>query len=199
MRSAEPRQGLCTVILAAGGSRRLGQPKQLVKLKGEPLVLRALRGAQEATPGRVVLVLGAHGLRIRALLRRRAHGPTVLVDNGRWREGMASSLQRGLRALPADCRAALLLLVDQPGVTGQSLERLIRGWLDSPGRLAAARYGDRLGVPAIIPRRYWGALTGLAGDAGARSLLRRNAAAALGIPMPEAAWDVDEPGDLAGL
>ncbi len=187
------------MILAAGGSRRLGQPKQLLKLRGEALLCRALHLAHGLTPGRVVVVVGAQRLRIRLFLRRWPGPRTRVVDNARWRNGMASSLQRGLGALPARCRAALLLLVDQPGLQHHSLEQLTQRWRQHPRHLIAAYYNGRPGVPAIVPRRYWSELKTLSGDRGARALLRARRAELIAVPMPEAAWDIDRPADLARL
>lgn len=190
---------LYTVILAAGGSTRLGQPKQLLKKHGEPLLLRSLRIAHEVTPGRVVVVLGAQRVRLRLMLRRWSGPATVVVDNGHWREGMAGSLNRGLRAVPQHCDAALLMLVDQPGITPASLHRLARIARQHPSQLVAAYYSDRPGVPAIIPRRYWRELMGLKGDQGARQLLRARQADLTTVCLPEADWDIDQPADLLTL
>lgn len=190
---------LYTVILAAGGSRRLGQPKQLLRKQRETLLLRSLRIAHGITPHRVVLVLGAQRLRLRLAIGRWHCPPTRIVDNGRWPDGMGTSLDQGLRALPPACGAALLLLVDQPGITRRGLQPLLRVARRHPQKLVASWYSGRPGVPAIIPRRYWRELRRLGGDQGARGLLRSRRSELVTVPMPEAAWDIDEPGDLASL
>jgi molybdenum cofactor cytidylyltransferase len=190
---------LYTVVLAAGGSRRLGRPKQLLKTRRRNLLIAALIKAHSLTPGRVVLVLGAHRLRLRLMLRRWSGPATRVVDNGAWRTGMASSLRRGLAALPPDCAASLLLLVDQPAIDVEALHELARVARTRPGKLVAALYNGHAGVPAIIPRRYWRELRKLRGDQGARSLLRSRDADVLTVPMPQASWDIDEPADLATL
>ncbi len=187
------------MILAAGGSRRLGRPKQLLKHRGAALLVRALRLAHDMTPGRVVVVLGAQRLRLRLLVRRHQRAPTRLVHNGAWQTGMAGSLRRGLDALPASCGAALLLVVDQPGISRAALARLLAAASRRPGRLVAATYGGRPGVPAVIPRRYWRELRRLGGDQGARRLLRRHGARVIQVELPEAAWDIDVPEDAARL
>jgi molybdenum cofactor cytidylyltransferase len=189
---------LWCVLLAAGGSRRLGKPKQLVRLRSRALLLRAADAASAVAPGRVVVVLGAHALKLQALLRR--HGARVRIAyNPRWREGMASSLSAGVKALPVDARAALFTLTDQPHVTSRSLRRLVRIWQARPGIPAAARYCGHIGVPAILPRRELAALHRLQGDLGARVLLRTANREITLVDMPEAALDIDTAEDLRRL
>jgi CTP:molybdopterin cytidylyltransferase MocA len=187
------------VLLAAGGSSRLGRPKQLVRRRLRPLLLHALaaaRGSRFADED-VVVVLGAEAPRLRALLRR--HAPRVRVAaNALWATGLASSLRAGLAAAPRGAAAALVLLVDQPNVDAAALRRLVGAWRRRPSVPAAAYYSDRAGVPAILPRRAWREVRALAGDAGARALLRAADAITL-VAMPEAALDVDTPADLARL
>ena len=186
---------LWSLVLAAGGSRRLGTPKQLLRIRGERLLSRTINAAEAVTPGRVVVVVGAEALKLRLLIRRH-HPRTHTVDNSRWADGMAGSLRVGLAVLPQGAVAALLLLSDQPEVGEASLRRLIQAWRRRPGKAAAAAYGDVVGVPAILPRALWREARQLRGDAGARGLLRMGQTVATAVDMPEAAWDIDSPADL---
>jgi molybdenum cofactor cytidylyltransferase len=173
-------------------------PKQLVRRRTRPLIVSAIAALRGALDGsEVIVVLGASALRMRALLRRQA--PLVrTVGNARWRSGLASSLQAGLRAVPRDARAVLVTLVDQPNVDAATLRRLLVAWRRRPGVPAAAHYSGRAGVPAVLPRRIFRALHALAGDAGARAVLRDASALTL-VEMPEAELDVDTREDLARL
>jgi len=189
---------LWSVILAAGGSRRLGTSKQLLRLRSRPLISLAVEAAEAATPGRVLVVLGAQSLRLRILLRRH-HPDTYTIGNTEWPSGMASSLNVGLTALPRKASAALILLVDQPGVDARLLQRLVGAWSHRPSQAAASRYDGRLGVPAILPRRLWAQAKKLTGDVGARTLLRDGERATTVVSMPEAAVDIDTEQDLAQL
>src|SRR6185436_254375 len=121
--AARGRPRIACVLLAAGGSSRLGTPKQLARLRTRPLILEALAAARGAVDGAAILVvLGSSSQRLRMLLRR--HAPDVrCVLNPRWEAGLATSLQAGLRGLPADTDAVLVTLVDQPDVDAAALRR----------------------------------------------------------------------------
>jgi molybdenum cofactor cytidylyltransferase len=186
------------VLLAAGGSRRLGFPKQLLRHRGQTLLARALTAADSALPNStLIVVLGAHSLRLRALARRTAPRARI-VENRSWAAGLATSLRTGLTAAPPHVSAALVLLVDQPNVAAPALRRLLAAWRRRPRVPAAALYGGNPGVPAVLPRRSWRALRNETGDRGARALLR-NAPALTLVEMPEAALDIDTAGDRAQL
>jgi CTP:molybdopterin cytidylyltransferase MocA len=157
------------------------------------LVARAALGPHAS----IVVVLGADALRLRALLRRAAPDARIAL-NARWRSGLASSLQTGISALPARTDAVLVLLADQPDVNARAVRRLIAAWRSRPAAPAAARYGRRVGVPAILPRDSWRGVRALEGDVGARALLRGRKDVTF-VAMPEAAFDVDTPRDLARL
>lgn len=176
----------------------MGRPKQLVRYRGRPLLLHAVAAARSALPfAPLIVVVGAHALRMRAALRH-ADARALVVGNPHWREGMSSSLRAGIAAVPRGARAALVMLVDQPHIDAGSLERLLRAWRRRPNSPAAARYAGRAGAPAILPRRGFRALASLDGDSGARALLRGSGTPTL-VDMPEAAFDVDTAADLAAL
>jgi molybdenum cofactor cytidylyltransferase len=136
-------------------------------------------------------------LRSRRALRRGPWRPT-LIYNGRWREGLATSLHAGLAALPKTASAALVMLCDQPLIDAAAIGRLVRTWRMQPVRAAAAAYAGRVGVPAILPRKLWRQASRLRGDVGARALLGELPNLAR-VPMPEALFDVDTPEDLDRL
>jgi molybdenum cofactor cytidylyltransferase len=183
------------VVLAAGGSSRLGRPKQLLRRGGKPLLLEACEAANAVAPGRVVVVLGADGLRLRRLLKQRKF-PGIAVHNSRWRDGMSSSLRRGLGALPPACAAALIVLCDQPQVRAKQLRALHLAWLRRPRQAAAAAYGGAIGVPAVLPRRLWPRAGTDDANEGARAMLRRSPQITC-VAMPEAQLDIDTPADAS--
>ena len=186
------------MVLAAGGSDRLGQPKQLLRRRSNTLLFQTTALAQRITPGRVTVVLGAHHLRLRRILNQ-SGCKAKSVYNRHWQAGMAGSLLLGLGALPAQAEAALVLLCDQALVDFRDLCRLTKAWRGRPDRPAAAAYSDQLGVPAIIPARCWPSLTTLTGDRGAGPWLNARSQSVTRISMPSAAFDVDTPSQLVQL
>jgi len=189
---------VAAVLLAAGGSRRLGFPKQLVRWRARPLLAHALHAIRTALPeSTLVVVLGAQALRLRSVVRRVDPAATIVV-NPRWNDGVSTSLRTGIAAVPHGARAILVTLADQPHVDGRALRRLLRAWRRKPGIPAAARYGVNAGVPAVLPRNAWRAVRSLTGDRGARDLLRA-ARSLTSVDLPEARLDIDTSADLGML
>ena len=152
------------------------------------------RVALAGHPAGCVVVLGAYAAR----MRRELAGLKVrIVVNARWRDGLSRSLAAGVAALPPDARCVLVLLADQAALGPAELELLSAAWRRSPRRIVAARIGDTLGPPAILPRTAFAAIKRLRGDQGARDLLRDPARRTVGIELPAAAYDVDRRSDVA--
>ncbi|WP_405242722.1 nucleotidyltransferase family protein [Lentisalinibacter salinarum] len=199
---------LFALVLAAGGSRRLGAPKQLLTFGGEALVRRALRLAAGPCGGRSLLVLGAEYTRV---LEAAGEVARYFVVNEHWQRGLSSSLVLGVECLPDDCDGLLVLLTDQPLVDETDLARLAAAWRSRPDAIAASRYGGRggnecgddggdiLGVPAIFPRRLFPELRALTGDRGARPLIERHRHEVIAVECRRAATDIDTPADAAAL
>ncbi len=174
------------IVLAAGASTRLGQPKQLVRLAGELLLERAVRVATEAALEPVIVVLGAGAEEIR---KQWTPGAAQVVLNPAWAEGMGSSLSAGVLALPPGSDAVVVLTCDQPAVTAGHLRRLVEHCHRAP---VASRYGERRGVPACFPASSFSQLVRMEGDRGARGLLRDAEA----IELPGGELDIDSPAAL---
>jgi len=196
---------LFALILAAGGSRRLGAPKQLLTFGGEPLVRRALRLAAGACAGRSLLALGAEYARV---LEAAGEAARYFVVNERWQQGLSTSLALGIRCLPDHCDGVLVLLTDQPLVGEADVARLAASWRSRPDAIAASRYGgdvgsddgeEVLGVPAIFPRRLFPELRSVTGDRGARPVIERHRHEVIAVDCPQAATDIDTPADAAAL
>ena len=150
------------ILLAAGSGSRLGQPKALVEIGGEPLVRRGvgLLSGGGATP--VVVVTGAVALNLPGVL---------VVHNPDWPTGMGSSLSAGLRTVPAGCDAAVVALVDQPLISSEAVRRLIAAHR-AGASVAVAAYTGVPRNPVLLAREHWDAVTALAvGDVGARPFL----------------------------
>ena len=178
------------VILAAGASRRLGRPKQLVELGGESLLRRTVRAAL-AGCAQVLVVVGSRAEEMAANL---AGLPVTRAANDAWEEGMASSIRAGIRALPAGAEAALFLVCDQIAVDGALVLRLLEARRARPDAVVACGYSGTRGIPSVFPAWCFPELLDLRGDRGARGLL--SGAAVEVVPFPEGDTDVDCPEDL---
>ncbi len=183
---------IVAIVLAAGGSRRLGQPKQLLRIAGQPLVRRAALAALASQATRVLVVTGAHAERVEAALAGLAV-ETVRCLN--WESGLAASLHAGISAALARSEASvLLLLTDQPAVDAPLLDALIARHRAGYA-LAASHYCDAPGVPAIFAPRFARELLACEGDRGAKALLLREREQLTVVPFPDGALDVDTPDD----
>lgn len=189
-------RGLHVVVLAAGASSRLGQPKQLVKLGGRPALHTVVSNAVAVAGQSVTVVLGAHAQDMTRLL---AHSPASVIVNRHWEEGIASSLRYGLAAVPSTSTAVLVMLGDQVAVTADDLKRLINAWKGHDTVIAASVYQGHVGVPAIFPQWCFTELRELRGDRGARLILERHSQRLAHVQMPNAAIDLDTPEDLIAL
>ena len=186
---------LHAVLLAAGGSSRLGRAKQLLTFTDERLVHRAARLLTGVTP-HVTVVTGAKAGEVEAAIADLDVAP---VHNARWREGVGGSIALAARQFEVDTRAVLILLCDQYGIGEEQLDVLVRAWREQPGRIAAARWGERFGPPVIFPAQFFPRLQRLRGDLGARQLLVEERARVNFVDLPRAALDVDDAADLARM
>lgn len=186
---------LAALVLAAGASSRLGQPKQLVEFEGERLLDRAIRLAHQAGASPVFVVLGADFERILEALTSNPYQPRILVNKA-WSSGMASSLRLGAAAAErAGVDDLLVLACDQPAVTAEHLLRLTE--VSKREHVVASYYWERRGIPALFPEFAFHALQDLQGDTGARELLQDDAV--LTVALPGGEFDVDTPQDLLRL
>jgi CTP:molybdopterin cytidylyltransferase MocA len=151
------------ILLAAGEGSRLGRPKALVEIGGQPLARRGVALLRDGGAAPVVVVSGAVAVDL----------PGVLgVHNPDWRSGMGSSLAAGLGAVPDGCDAAVVALVDQPLIGPEAVRRLIAAH-EAGARVAVAAYHGVTRNPVLIAREHWAAVIALAvGDTGARPFLR---------------------------
>lgn len=177
------------LVLAAGGARRFGSPKQLAPLHGRPLLEHVLAALAAAPLDRVLVVLGAHAEEVRA--RVDLHGAEPVLAAG-WEEGMATSLRAGLAALPG-ADAVVVALGDMPGLRPATVAALLahRG---APALAVRATYAGRPGHPVLLERPLLDRAAELRGDEGFRPLLA-------GIEVREVACagdpaDVDTPEEL---
>ncbi len=186
---------LAALILAAGASTRLGQPKQLLRYQGELLVERAVRIAREAGADPVFVVLGANHSPIFEVLSALEPRVRVLLNQG-WADGMGHSIALGAAAAERNGADDLLVLTcDQILVTPEHLRRLVE--LSHRDHVVASTYAGHRGVPALFPEFSFHALQELHGDRGARDLLQQEDV--LAVPLAGGEIDIDTPADLRAL
>lgn len=177
------------IILAAGESKRLGHPKQLVRFRGKTLIENACNTAAEVCRP-VAVVLGANAELIEPCVPKGA----IVVRNERWAEGMASSITTGLSAIENECDLVILMSCDQPLVTPELLRKLA----NARGVVATA-YNGTLGIPAMFSAMFFSALHALTGTEGAKKILLKCGEIVTPVGAPEAAFDVDTPADVERL
>ena len=184
------------VVLAAGGSVRFGSTKQLLDFEGESLVGRAVHLAEQVCGDRSVLVVGSDWKKVVA-----ACGPQrgFFVRNDNYASGMAGSIVCGVRAVASVADAVLLIMADQPLITSDHLNSLIREWSKSADDIIVSEYAGVHGPPVIFPAHFFDKLMKLEGDQGARPLLSDPAHSIKGLAFEAAAIDIDTPEDLENL
>lgn len=191
---------IAAIVLAAGGSARLGRSKQLLRFRGESLVRRAASTALAAGCRPVLVVLGADADAVRAEL---AGSPVRIVVHEDWSSGgIGGSIRRGAEALSgpeSEIEGVILLTVDQYLLDTSVLAELLGRFDGIPGRVVAAGYAETHGVPAVFSASLLPELRSLSGARGARSLIRRQAALCRSVRWEAGAVDVDRPEDLAEL
>jgi CTP:molybdopterin cytidylyltransferase MocA len=197
MSSNPPPLRFGIVVLAAGASTRMGEPKQLLPFSGRPLLVRAVEAALASSAWPVVVVLGAHAQQIRPLLAR---FPVLVAENPAWAEGMASSLRTGIATLPQFSRSlhgALVALCDQPAFSAGVVDQLVARQRATGRSIVATRYHGRNGAPALFLRGHFPTLTTLTGEEGARALLNAASDEIASVDLPALATDLDTPADYA--
>ena len=184
---------IAAVVLAAGRSARLGRPKQLVPIDGEPLVHRAARAALDAGCRPVAVVLGAESDSVGAAV---ADLPVLPVSNPDWAHGVGTSIACGMRAAAAHRPAGCIVLpCDQPRLTARVLAALIERFLRGDAQAVACAYGGTVGAPVLFTPALFDRLSALTGDSGAKRVLRGCAPLAV-VDFPGGELDIDTEADL---
>lgn len=187
------------IVLAAGASTRLGQPKQLLQINGESLLHRTARLAAESGCAPIFVVLGFEADR----MRQELHGlPVQVVINPVWQSGIGLSLHCGVSAVmneSPELQKTLVLLCDQPSLSAEILLSLLRTSAKAKSLITASRYATRSGVPAIFDRQLYPDLLKIEGDQGARAVIQRYAEQTSTVEFPGGIIDIDTPEDLANL
>lgn len=182
------------IILAAGGSTRLGRPKQFLTFAGRTLLARSVEAAAGCSP--IIVVTGRDGSRVEEALHDHA---IRIVHNARWKSGIGSSIRAGLERvleLAPGLEALVILVCDQPYVTAETVTalRIARAKEQTP--IVACAYGGGAGVPALFTRPLFSALRSLGDDSGAKEIIRSRGYPVATVPFPEGVCDIDTEADV---
>ncbi|MHB8829561.1 MAG: nucleotidyltransferase family protein [Syntrophales bacterium] len=161
---------ISAIVLAAGESKRMGQPKQMLPWQGETLLRRVLKNVLRSNANEIILVLGHEAEKIKGSL---IEFPIKIVINRDYKQGMASSLRQGLLAMDPASEAFLVILADQPGIGSDIINRVIRGFQQADPKRGICRpvcHGLQ-GHPVLIGIQHLPEALQLQGDVGARQIL----------------------------
>ena len=160
------------VILAAGQGRRMGKPKQLLPLGGEAMVLHVARNACKAGFDKVIVITGAYEAEVKQVLEGL---PLQVIYNEEWEQGQATSVKKAIQSIGYTQQAVVFLLADQPLVSSALIRNVIEVYNETKASIIIPRAMGRPGNPVLFDLGTWRfALLQLAGDEGARQIIRKN-------------------------
>jgi len=187
------------IILAAGSSSRLGYPKQIVEFRGKSLLQHSIEVAKSLKFDTRILVLGAKAKEIEKKIDCRNFD---IVYNQNWEEGIGTSISKGISEalkIKNDLNHILMLLSDQPFITKEKIQELIRVQLNTNKPATFSEYAGGVGVPAIFSRQLFSNLKNLKGDQGAKKLLFDKIFEYGAVKFENGNFDVDTAADVALL
>lgn len=189
--------GVAILILAAGESKRMGQPKQLLDWQGKPLLQWIIDKAKTTRATPILLMLGAIAEEIRKHIDSTA---LTILNNPDWQEGIASSIRMGVEHLEKHhphIHAVLIMVCDQPFIPPHFLAELVNHQHNTNFPAVASEYNGTLGTPVVFHRRFFARLKELSGDQGARKLLKQFPEEIGSITLDQGYEDLDTPEDYA--
>ena len=188
---------IALVLLAAGGSTRMGSPKQLLPYRERPLIRHAAETALASGCDPVVVVLGAHVEEIRAALNGL---DVVVVENTEWELGVGTSIRAGISGAEIlGCEGAILALADQPLVSAEMLKRLVEEHEETGRPIIASEYSGTVGAPAFFTPEFFPNLKALLPSEGCQGVILAHLDQSIRISCPEAETDIDTPGDYQSI
>lgn len=183
------------ILLAAGASRRMGRPKQLLPFKGTTLIQYMCEELLKVDFEQFIVVLGAN----EALIRPKIESlPVHIVVNKAWDRGMGGSITKGLSfslRQATNLDAYIIVLCDQPFLTADYLNLLCQNHQTYKKGIISSEYANTIGVPAFFHKKYEEDLLALNGQRGAKKLFKKYKHDLLSIPFPEGEIDLDTPDD----
>lgn len=192
-------KNIVVLILAAGASKRMGSPKQLLAWKNTTLLGNAIKTAKASKAADVYVVLGANASAIRAEISK---AETSAISNKDWQIGMGTSIAAGINYFIEENKsytAVLILLCDQPLISTAYLDAMIKNFKEKDKGIVATKYGNGAGVPAIFDQKYFKVLMALKGDKGAKKILEHHSTDLLLLDPEGMELDLDTADDYNAL
>lgn len=193
------RTDIGLIILSAGESSRMGQPKQLLEFKNKTLLQLAAQTATASVCDSIVAVLGANAKIFQEELRG---FDLINVYNEDWKTGMNSSIKAGLDKLLEinnALKAVVIMVCDQPFLTAEIIDDLVEKYLETDALIVASKYAETLGVPALFDKKLFDELKNLNEKSGAKSLIKKFKDQTVSIDFPAGKFDIDTPEDYSKL
>jgi molybdenum cofactor cytidylyltransferase len=186
------------IVLAAGNSSRLGQPKQQLQFEGRSLLERAVQAGLDSPSQSVLVVLGAYHDEI---LQQSDLKSVKMLIHQDWKNGMGSSIKTGLKELLKEKSPdqIIIMLCDQPFVDGKLLTHLITKQQETGKGIIACSYGDTVGAPALFERRYFPLLQEMEDSEGAKKIIEKLPEALALVPFEQGNIDIDTAEDYRQL
>jgi molybdenum cofactor cytidylyltransferase len=185
-----------TIVLAAGSSSRMGNPKQLIKIEGETLIQKAIKSSIDAGATHTVVVLGAKRAEIIENLK---NFPVRLIINSDWEKGMGNSLKFGIEFITnhfPDVDFVMILVCDQPFVNATHIKKIVEEYQKTKAPIVASYYSEKNGVPALFHKSFFKDLLAIDDQQGAKKIIEQNAAIVKSIDFSSGVIDLDTPEDL---
>jgi len=198
MSAQDNKSGVAAVVLAAGMSRRMGTPKQLLRIGGKTILERTLKNVRASNVDELILVLGHAADEVQKTI---ATPGLKIVINPDYQQGMGTSLRRGLAEVSADVKAALIVLADQPWVSSETLNRLIECHQERKPQIIIPAYKGFRGNPVLLDRSVFAEVQALNGDVGCRAIFGDHTEGILKLPVddPGILLDIDSQDDFEKL
>ena len=187
----DKKSSIAAIILAAGASRRMGQPKQLLPYKRQTLLCHVIRSALASECKPVIVVLGANAEQIKPTINK---FPIKIVKNKNWTQGISSSINCGVTYIQEqylDIDAVVFFTCDQPFISAELIKQLVDAYNLSKKPIVASQYGDTWGIPALFSRNFFSALIKLKGDRGAKKIINQYRDLVYVIDFPQGNIDLD--------
>ena len=178
------------VLLAAGGSKRLGYPKQLLKYKSKSLISRSIYIANSITSNPVSIIIGSNALKIRLAIKHQTNN-SIIIFNRKWELGISESLKISKKHINPSAKAILILSCDQPFINNKHIDKLIEIWNKNKNKIVVAKYNNTFGIPLILPKKLFYLLDMVTGDQGIKKIVKERKDLLKKVTINSAGIDID--------